>query len=158
MNSNRSQYSWCWCWQCWRCFTYWSPSCNGQEPSHPFVSPRGWNCTSRPNTWNQHIFDNCFHQNHRNNSLSRWSNFSGHSRWSLVLGSWVWREQFCHLQSVSKRSKAHFSRSVSSTSHSLMLRYLNTAGKKLSISLRNISTDIFLYLDIGSGFCTKNTL
>ena len=62
--------------------------------------------------------------------------FPGHSRWSLVLGSWVWREQFCHLQSVSKRSKAHFSRSVSSTSHSLMFRYLNTAGKKLSISLK----------------------
>ena len=143
MNSNRSQYSWSLCWQCWRCFTYWSPSCNGQEPSHPFVSPRGWNCTSRPNTWNQHIFDNCFHQNHRNNSFSRWSFeqhpcqfFSGHSRWSLVLGSWVWREQFCHLQSVSKRSKAHFSKSVSSTSHSLMFRYLNTAGKKLSISLK----------------------
>ena len=32
--------------------------------------------------------------------------------------------------------KSHFSRSVSSTSHSLMLRYLNTAGKKLSISLK----------------------
>merc|ERR1719237_98018 len=32
-------------------------------------------------------------------------------------------------------SSQYFSRSVSSTSHSLMFRYLNTAGKKLSISL-----------------------
>ena len=37
----------------------------------------------------------------------------------------------------SQLSGSYLSRSVSSTSHSLMLRYLNTAGKKLSISLKN---------------------
>ena len=37
----------------------------------------------------------------------------------------------------SQLSWSYLSRSVSSTSHSLMLRYLNTAGKKLSISLKN---------------------
>ena len=37
----------------------------------------------------------------------------------------------------SQLSRSYLSRSVSSTSHSLMLRYLNTAGKKLSISLKN---------------------
>ena len=118
-----------WSLYCFLVITYWSPFYSGQEPSLPFVLHREWNCRSHPNTWKY------FLQSFR-----------------------IFFESPAFFGSLPGDHCAYLSRSVSSTSHSLMFRYLNTAGKKLSISLRNISTDIFLYLDIGSGFCTKNTL